>query len=182
LIENTYKLLNAELLLVGDMKLRHGTISNEMRAGRKIAGFVGGTVLAAGLMFTGCDKRGGLTPLPVPNGNPVTEQAECSRTLTDSEGAKRLLSEVHSTSLLLKMNKSIRAEPGETVNLTWKIRVEEDGRANLVGVEAACESGDCLKLGTEQIKSSLPEVRIEARPEDCGCRWDIRTIIESQRS
>lgn len=164
------------------MKLRHESVSKEMRAGRRIAGFVGAAVLAAGLMFTNCDKRGGLTPLPVPNGGQMSGQAKCSGSVTGSDGAKRLLSEVHNTSLLLKMSNRIQAEPGETVNLTWKIRVEEDGRLNLIGVESACENGECLILGPEPLGSTLPEVRVEARPEDCGCRWDISTIIESQRS
>jgi hypothetical protein len=163
------------------MKLRHESVSKGMREGKRIVVFVGAAVLAAGLMFTGCDKRGGLTPLPEPNGGQISDQAKCPRRVTESDGAKRLISEVHNTSLLLKMGNKIQAEPGETVNLTWKIQVGEDGRLNPTGVEAYCESGNCQVLGTEPPGSALPEVRIDTRPEDCGCRWDISTIIESQR-
>ncbi len=163
------------------MKLQHRSIPKERNVGRKIAGFVGMAVLSAGLMFSGCDKRGGLTPAPEPNNRQISEQVECSKALTGTESAKRLLAEVHNSTLALKMDNAIRAEPGETVQLTWKIRVEDNGQINLVGIDADCENGNCTGLDAQRIKRSIPNLRIEAPSEDCGCRWDIRTIVESQR-
>jgi hypothetical protein len=181
-IENTYKLLNTQVILGGDMKLRHKANQREMHLGKRVAGFVGMAVLTAGLMFAGCDKRGGLTPAPEPNNRQMSEAVECSKTVTSTKGAKRLLSEVHNKTILLSMDNAIAAEPGETVRLTWKLRVEDNGQVNLVGIDANCESGSCIGLDAHRIKSSLPNIKIEAPSDDCGWRWDIRTIIESQRS
>ncbi len=164
------------------MKLRHKTNSKEMHVGRRIAGFVGMAVLSAGLMFSGCDKRGGLTPAPEPNNRAMTEAKQCAKAVTESESGKRLVAEVHSKTLMLKMSDAIAAEPGETVQLTWRLRVEDNGSVNLVGIEANCDSGNCSGLDPHRIKSSLPGMVVEAPAEDCGCRWDIRTIIESQRT
>lgn len=163
------------------MKLRHDA-KRDMHVGKRIAGFAGIAVLTAGLMFSGCDKRGGLTPAPEPNNSQITEAPQCGKTVTSTRSARRLLSQVHDKTILLSMDNAIVAEPGETVELIWKLRVEESGQVNLLGIEANCELGNCRNLDAQRIKSSLPDVRIEAPPEECGCRWDIRAIIESQRS
>lgn len=164
------------------MKLHHKSVRNDMHIGRRVAGFVGIAVLTAGLAFSGCDKRGGLTPAPGPNGGQLVEAKQCGKSVTASEGGKRLLEKVHENTILLKMSNAISAEPGETVRLTWRLRVEDNGNVNLVGVDANCDSGSCPGLDPARIKGSLPEMRVEAPNEECGCRWDIRTIIESQRS
>lgn len=164
------------------MKLRHKSVRKDVHIGKRVAGFVGVAVLAAGLAFSGCDKRGGLTPAPEPNNRQIAEARQCGKIVTGSESGKRLLEKVHQSTLILNMSDAIRAEPGETVGITWRLRVEDNGNVDLVGVEASCDSGNCSGLDPARIKSSLPPMKVEAPADECGCRWDIRTIIESQRS